>query len=229
MIRAAIFDLDGTAGYTMPPLQKGMNEMLSHFGYPTHTVEELLQWVNWAPRAWVGGALPEGLSDEQFERCFAEYNRCYEKYYLETEYYPGFGELIARLKADGVKTAMLSNKQHKHVVALARKLSGVPADEGEPETFGPAGDYEFAWGISDRYPQKPDPTSALAMAELLGVKPEECAFVGDSEVDVNTARNAHMVQISVTWGYRSRAFHEALGVTNLADNAEALYTLLRTL
>ena len=111
----------------MPPLQKGMNEMLSHFGYPSHTVEELLQWVNWAPRAWVGGALPEGLSDEQFERCFAEYNRCYEKYYLETEYYPGFGELIARLKADGVKTAMLSNKQHKHVVALARKLSGVPA------------------------------------------------------------------------------------------------------
>lgn len=229
MIRAVIFDLDGTAGYTMPSLQKGMNEMLAGFGYPTHTAEELLQWVSLSPREWVSGALPEGLSPEQFERCFAEYNRCYEKYCLETEYYPGFGDLISRLKGEGIAAAMLSNKLHRQVVALARKLSGVPADEGDPGTFGPVGDYACAWGASERYPHKPDPTSALAMAEMLGVPPGECAFVGDSEVDVYTARNAHMVQISVTWGYRSRVFHEALGVENLADTPEELYTLLHRL
>ncbi len=229
MIKGIIFDLDGTLGYTMPPMQRAMNEMLRSFGYPEHTTEALLQWANAAPREWVGGTLPPGLSDAQKEACFQKYNACYQKYYLETEYYDGVAELVQRLRADGYPLAILSNKQHNHVVGIAKKLSGLhvsAADKSDETNFGPVGDYERAWGVSGRFPSKPAPDAALAIADELGLHAEEMAFIGDSEVDIQTARNAGMVQISVTWGYRPRAFHEALGVQNLADTPSALYTMV---
>lgn len=229
MIKAIILDLDGTVGYTMPQLQTAMNEMLRSFGYPEHTVEELYQWVNLHAREWIEGCLPDGCTEEQILAAQKKYNEIYGKYYLDTEYYPGVEALLHKWIGEGYPVCMMSNKTHNHVVGLAKKLSRLPAvpdDPADMTEFGRVGIFTLAWGVSGRFPPKPNPASALAIAEILGLEPSEIAFIGDSEVDVNTARNAGMVGISVTWGYRPRAFHEAMGVINLADTPEALDALI---
>lgn len=229
MIKAIILDLDGTVGYTMPELHKAINEMLRSYGYPEHTVEELYQWVNLHARAWIAGCLPPGLPDDQIAVCHQRYNAIYGRYYLDTDYYPGVETLLHKWIAEGLLVCMLSNKAHNHVVGLAKKLSRVPVrpdDPADEAEFGPVGIFTRAWGVSDRFPPKPAPDSALAMADELGLRADEVAFVGDSEIDVLTARNAGMIQISVTWGYRPRAFHEEMGASYLADTPEELDALI---
>ncbi len=232
MIKAIILDLDGTVGYTMPELKKAMNETLRSFGYPERTLEELYQYVNLHARDWIAGCIPAGLSEEQITICHNRYNEIYGKYYLDTDYYPGVEALLHKWISEGYPVCMMSNKAHNHVVGLAKKLSRLEAVANDPadfENFGRVGIFDYAWGVSDRFPPKPAPDSALAIAKNLGLDPAEVAFIGDSEVDVNTARNANMVGISVTWGYRPRAFHESMGVTHLADNTEELDHLIHTL
>jgi len=232
MIKAIILDLDGTVGYTMPELQKSINEMLRYYGYPEHTVEELYQWVNLHAREWIEGCLPDHCTEEQIQAAMKKYNEVYGKYYLDTDYYPGVEALLHKWIGEGYPVCMMSNKTHNHVVGLAKKFSRLPATPDDPADrteFGRVGIFTCAWGVSDRFPPKPNPASALAIADLLGFAPQEIAFIGDSEVDVNTARNAGMVGISVTWGYRPRTFHEGMGVVNLADTPEDLDRLIHTL
>ena len=81
MIKAIILDLDGTVGYTMPELQKAMNETLRSFGYPEHTVEELYQWVNFHAHEWIKGCFPDGCTDEEIAAGHKKYNEVYGKYY----------------------------------------------------------------------------------------------------------------------------------------------------
>ena len=81
MIKAIILDLDGTVGYTMPELQKAMNETLRSFGYPEHTVEELYQWVNFHAHEWIKGCFPDGCTDEEIAAGHKKYNEIYGKYY----------------------------------------------------------------------------------------------------------------------------------------------------
>ncbi|MBQ7982021.1 MAG: HAD family hydrolase [Clostridia bacterium] len=229
MIKAIILDLDGTVGYTMPELQKSINETLRFFGYPERTLEELYQWVNLHSRAWITGCVPEGATEAQITEAHKKYNEIYGKYYLDTEYYPGVEALLHKWISEGYPVCMMSNKSHDHVVGLAKKLSRIAATADDPAdqtNFGQVGIFTCAWGVSDRFPPKPAPDSSLAIAEMLGLHPSEIAFIGDSEVDVNTARNAGMVQISVTWGYRPRAFHEQMGVVNLADTPDELDALI---
>ena len=229
MIKAIILDLDGTVGYTMPELHRAINETLRHFGHPEHTVQELYQWVNFHSHEWIAGCLPDGCTEEQITETLAYYNTVYGKCYLDTDYYPGVEALLHKWIDEGYPVCLMSNKAHNHVVGLAKKLSrieAIPDDPADFSKFGRVGIFTCAWGVSDRFPPKPAPDSSLAIAELLGLDPSEIAFVGDSEVDVNTARNAGMVGISVTWGYRPRAFHESMGVTNLADTAEELDALI---
>ena len=229
MIKAIILDLDGTVGYTMPELHKAMNETLRSFGYPEHTVEELYQWVNLHAREWIEGCLPDHCTEEQIVAAHEKYNEIYGRYYLDTDYYPGVEALLHKWISEGYPVCLMSNKAHNHVVGLAKKLSRMPAVPDDPADFtefGRVGIFTCAWGVSDRFPPKPKPDSTLAIAAMLGYAPSEIAFVGDSEVDVNTARNAGMVGISVTWGYRPRTFHEAMGVKNLADTPADLDALI---
>ena len=229
MIKAIILDLDGTVGYTLPELHKAINATLRHFGYPEHTEEELYQWINFHAREWIAGNLPAGATDEQITQALTYYNGVYGKCYLETDYYDGVEALLHKWIGEGYPVCLMSNKAHNHVVGLAKKLSrieAIPDDPADFDNFGQVGIFTCAWGVSNRFPPKPAPDSSLAIADLLGLKPEEIAFVGDSEVDVHTARNAGMVGISVTWGYRPRSFHEALGVRNLADTPAELDALI---
>lgn len=211
MIKAMIFDLDGTLAYTMNDLAVGMNTMLRQNGLPECTVERLLANINHGAREFVRLSLPEEYrADEEFVTArLREYDTAYGGHFLDTTYaYPGLYDALLTLKARGVHLAVLSNKQHPRTDALSRHLFG---DEM----------FEFIMGHA-QFPTKPDPTAALYLAEQMGVTPAETAFVGDSDVDMDTGINAGMLRVGVAWGYRSPEFLLAHGCQYLAQNAAAL-------
>lgn len=216
MIKAVIFDLDGTLADTMLDLQTAMNMMLRRRGWPERSREELLTFINMGARAFVARSMPDGswedMGDDEVTRSLAIYNDCYASCYADkTAPYPGIAEALRELTERGVALAVLSNKQDKFVKVIIEKLfPGVFAE---------------AWGQSE-YPTKPDPTAALEIARRLGVTAEECAFVGDSDIDMKTAKNAGIRGIGVSWGYRSADVLRAAGADAVANNAEELLALL---
>lgn len=212
MIKAVIFDLDGTLADTMVDLQRAMNAMLRQCGWPERSREELTQFINKGARAFVARSMPEGswetMDDEAVTRSLEIYSEHYAKCYLEgTAAFPGVAEALDALRERGISLAVLSNKQDRFTKAIIEKLfPGVFAE---------------VWGQSD-YPTKPDPAAALEIARRLGVEPAECAFVGDSDVDMKTAKNAGMRSVGVSWGYRDVDVLREAGAKAVVSNAAEL-------
>lgn len=212
MIKAILFDLDGTLANTISALQHGINLTMRALGYPESTAEDVLAHINHGARQLIRLSLPEELqSDEdKVTEALALYNRMYEKTYMETDTtYEGIPEVITELNARGYKLAVLSNKQDEFVVRLCEQLL-------------PEGSYVVARGQREGVPTKPDPTAPRAVATLLGVEPSECAFVGDTHVDVMTAKNAGMMSVAVSWGYRPREVLEKAGAEVIVDRVPEL-------
>lgn len=193
MIKAAIFDLDGTLLDTMDDLLTAMNRMLVELNFPTRTYEELLCFINRGARLFVGRSLPEGsvkdFNDPLVDRALEVYGRHYAECCLDkTHPFDGVPEAVNELKSRGVKVSVLSNKQDAFVKETIAKLY--------------PGVFDTVHGQLD-LPEKPDPAPALQIAEELGVLPSECAFIGDSDIDIKTGVNSGMLPVGVTWGYRS--------------------------
>ena len=217
-IQAVIFDLDGTLANTIGDLTTAMNEMLTARHYPTRTLEQMLASINNGARNLVWRSLPEDVRDAEgvLDDCLAFYSECYARHFLDsTSLYDGIGPLCRALKADGVKMAVLSNKQHEQTKAIVEKLLG-------GELFG------VILGHRD-LPHKPDPTAPLHIAGLLGVKPEDTVFCGDSNVDMTTGLNAGMLPVGVTWGYRSREVLREAGARYIVDTPGELNELISRL
>lgn len=212
MIKAAIFDLDGTLADTLDDLGTAMNGMLRHFGWPERSREELRQFINRGARVFVARSMPEGSWQDMYDPIVDEaitlYNECYDKCFNDqTHPFDGIPEALSRLTAAGIGMGVLSNKQDFFVKPMTEKLF--------PDTFGVIrGHGEF--------PEKPSPESALATAAELGATPSECVFVGDSDIDMKTAVNAGMYPIGVAWGYRDAQVLRAAGAAYIADTPEAL-------
>lgn len=215
MIKAIIFDLDGTLADTMYDLKTAMNTMLRGYGYPERTREELISFINKGARYFVWKSLPDGTADspdcDSVTEALKIYNESYAKCYLdETREYEGVTKALLALKSKGVKTAVLSNKPDRFVKDIADKLF--------PDIF------VCALGQGP-FPTKPDPAAAFMIAEKLNVSPEECAFVGDSDVDMTTAINAGMLPVGVSWGYRSEECLTAAGAKKIIHTASELAAL----
>ncbi len=213
-MKGIIFDLDGTLAYTMDDLAAGMNAMLRQNGLPECSVAQLLANINHGAREFVRLSLPEAYrTDEDFVSArLKEYDRYYGAHFLDTTYaYPGVTEALAELRRMGVKLAVLSNKQHPRTAALCAHLF-------------PAGTFEVVMGHAE-YPTKPDPAAALAIAGQFGLEVSEIAFVGDSDVDMDTAHNAGMTAVGVSWGFRSADFLREHGAQYLIARGEDLAVL----
>jgi len=209
MYKAAIFDLDGTLADTLDDLGQAMNGMLRHFGWPERSREELCQFINRGARIFVARSMPEGswedINDSSVTEALRVYNAEYDKCFNDlTSPYEGVPELLAELREKGVKLAVLSNKQDKFVKLITERLF--------PDTF------DVVRGHGE-FPEKPSPESALATAAEMGVVPEECIFVGDSDIDMKTAQNAGMLPVGVSWGYRPPEILLDAGATVIAENA----------
>lgn len=209
--RAVLFDMDGTLLDTLADLRDGVNCILGRHGYPLRTTEEIRLFVGNGARELIRLALPQGTPEETAEAVLEEYRTWYrDNSCVKTAPYPGVPELLEQLRKAGVLMAVVSNKPHAVTVQLARQFfPGLPA-----------------FGQRDGVPQKPAPDMVFHAMETLGVRQEETVYVGDSEVDVATARNAGLDLAAVSWGFRSREVLTAAGAQHIADTPEQLLGLL---
>lgn len=204
-----IFDLDGTLLYTLEDLTDCINHTMALFGYQERTIDEIRNFVGNGIGLLVRRALPEYVSDSQYEIVFTEFKKYYtENCQIKTRPYGGIPELIGKLKSMGVKQAIVSNKNDTAVKELTKKYFGDSID--------------VAIGDRDGYERKPAPDSVYEALSQLGSTKEKAIYVGDSEVDIETAKNADMMNVLVTWGFRDRERLEEQGGRNFIDRPEEL-------
>ena len=218
MLKALIFDLDGTLAHTLPAIAEGMNLALAELGYPEISEEQVYAFINMGARDYAKYSLPAQYrqDDARVDALYAAYNRNYAKVYMHTNTtYDGIPEMIAQLKGK-YPMAVNSNKQDEFVKALVAQLF-------------PEGTFLAAEGFrTDRAP-KPDPAVPLMLARMMGVAPEECAYIGDSDVDVKTALNAGMHAIDVCWGYRPARVLFEMGAEQVASTPAQLAEIIASL
>ena len=189
--QAVIFDLDGTILNTLDDLADSANHVLAAKGFPVHPTERYKTFVGNGIPKLIERMLPSGTPEQVIADTLADFQAYYDLHKNDkTAPYPGISELLKALKARGVKLCVLSNKQHDLSVAIVRHHFGADA-------------FDLIQGQSDRFPTKPDPTSCLFIMEQLGIPAQSILYVGDSNVDMQTARNAGLTACGVSWGFRS--------------------------
>ena len=189
MYKAVIFDLDGTLLNTLDDLAASVNFAPKTCGYPERTIEEVRAFIGNGVIKLMQRATPDGISQEEFDRCFGSFRTHYLKHMFDTtKPYDGILPLLDTLKAAGIKTAVVSNKLHSGVVGLCKDFFGDRLT--------------CAFGVLDESERKPAPANVFKAIKEMQVEAADCVYVGDSEVDVQTANNAGLDCIAVTWGYR---------------------------
>ncbi len=193
--KLVIFDMDGTTLDTLEDLADSMNYVLNSNGYPLHTLDEIRSYVGNGIRKLVERAVPKDSSVEEIEEVHKQFVEYYPKHCaIKTKPYAGIPELLATLQERGVHTAVNSNKDDGAVKLLAEQYFGNLL--------------EYSLGTLPDVPKKPAPDGVLCIMEHFNVNREETVYVGDSEVDVQTAKNAGVDAILVDWGFRDRAVLE---------------------
>lgn len=191
--RLLIFDLDGTVADTIYSIRDGVNMAMDKHGFPHRDYEQIRQAIGNGARELIRLSIPEDKRKDNtlIDTVLSDYNQFYELTYADIDgCYPNMSEAIHTLRDRGYIIAVLSNKQDAYVKKIIALLF-------------PDGTVSHAEGQTER-PRKPDPTVPLMIAEKFGCSPEECAFIGDSEVDVMTAKNAEIMSVACAWGYRPR-------------------------
>lgn len=215
MKKVVIFDLDGTLLNTLDDLADSTNYALSKFGYPTRTIDEVRQFVGNGVAKLIERAIPEGKNNPNFEKCLAIFKENYaQNMYNKTAPYNGIIEMLSNLKSKGIKIAVVSNKFDLAVKELCKKYF-----EGFIDFA--AGENE-AQGIK----KKPAPDTVISVLNEFNFAPEDAVYVGDSDVDIMTAKNSQMPCISVTWGFRDEKFLLENGATILINAPSEIYNHL---
>lgn len=209
MYKLVAFDLDGTILNTLDDLCDSVNYVLKEFNFPTRTLDEVRKFVGNGVLKLIERAVPTNTSEEVILQVF---NR-FSKYYLthsniKTAPYDGVIDLLKELKNRGIKIAVVSNKIHPAVVSLS-------------EYYFP-GLVDFALGDDPIRPKKPNPEMLEYALEQLNVTKEETIYVGDSEVDIETAVNTGVNYISVDWGFKTKEFLIEHGSVDIASTMNEL-------
>lgn len=216
-MNAVLFDLDGTLIDSLADIAGSLNHVLAERGLPTHSLERCRAMVGDGAAELVRRALPAELREALLPQVLAEYTARYRTHLVvESRPYHGIEALLDRLEARGVPKAVVTNKPHGPAVAIVERLLG-----------------RFRWGAiegqRDGVPRKPDPAMAWSAARALGVPAQDCLFVGDSAIDVQTARRAGMIAVGVLWGFRDRAELEAHGAQYVIEHPRELVAILERL
>lgn len=200
-----IFDLDGTLLSTLADLAASTNYALRTHHMPERSLDEVRRFVGNGVKKLMERAIPDGLNNPMFEETFATFRQHYMQHNLDTtQPYPGIMQLLEQLKAEGKNIAVVSNKFYAATRELCRHFFGdlVPVAIGEREDIR----------------KKPAPDTVIEALRELGVDKEGAVYIGDSDVDIDTARNSHMPCISVLWGFRSKEFLLEHGATHLVSS-----------
>ena len=208
-----LFDFDGTLLYTVKDLADAVNYALRERGYPTHSVPAIERMVGNGVAVLLSRALPQGFDTPDYDACLVAFRSYYQAHCFDyTVPYDGIQEMLRVFHAEGRKMAIVTNKYQLAAEALRKKFF----DDTIPLIVG---DYEGRQ-------RKPAPDGALLALRELGAKPESAVYVGDTEVDLQTAQNAGLAFAAAAWGYRRRAELEALGIETIADSPMELTKLL---
>lgn len=211
--QAAIFDLDGTLLNTLGDLADAVNAAIVPHGLAAVDEEQVRQRVGNGVRNLIRRSMPEGMPDQDIDDCLAVFREHYNVHLMDqTTPYPGVREVLKTLKNAGMRIAVLSNKYDPATKALIAHFFPDMVD--------------ITFGERPGVPRKPDPTSCLEAMERLGAAPETTVYIGDSAVDIQTAQNAGLDCISVTWGFRSRQELIESHASVLVDSPQELLSML---
>ncbi|MGO9019045.1 MAG: HAD family hydrolase [Syntrophobacteraceae bacterium] len=191
--QAIILDVDGTLLDTIQDLADSMNSTLRHFGFPIHELQKYKYFVGDGMENLVRRSLPDSvkIGPMLLSQCIEMMRQTYERNWnVKSRPYPGIPELLDALTARGLKMAVLSNKPHD----LTRKVI---------EALLPTWRFEVVMGERPSVPRKPDPSSALEIANRLGVEPAGFLYLGDTATDMKTANAAGMYAVGALWGFRN--------------------------
>lgn len=207
-----IFDLDGTLLNTLNDLAASTNYALRSAGMPEHSVEDVRRFVGNGVKKLMERAIPDGLENPKFDETYATFRRHYLEHSLDaTKPYEGIPEVLAELKRRGKKLAIVSNKFYAATQELAKHFF--------PETI------QVAIGERENIHKKPAPDTVLEAMRQLGVGKEGSIYIGDSDVDIDTAKNVGIPCISVLWGFRDKDFLISHGATHLIKTPKELLEL----
>lgn len=214
MIKAIVFDLDGTLLDTVGDIAAALNRALAACGLPTHEQKMVETFLGGGIRDAVMKATPEGTGQEVIERVLDLYRDDYVAHCTEkTRLYDGVREMVDCLAAQGFEMAVLSNKTE----ATAQKIVA---------HFFPNGEFKAVFGRAADRPLKPHPDAAKPVLEVLALPPEEIAYVGDSNTDILFARAVGMLPVATPWGYRSREELVEAGAELIAEHPMELLELI---
>ena len=199
-----IFDLDGTLLSTLDDLVASTNYALRWAGMPERTVEEVRMFVGNGVKLLMERAIPNGINNPKFEETYGKFREHYMEHNLDTTCpYEGIPELLCELKRRGKKLAIVSNKFYAATQELAKHFF--------PDTI------EVAIGERDSIRKKPAPDTVLEALKQLGASKDNAVYIGDSDVDIMTAKNCGLPCISVLWGFRDKDYLIEHGGTIFVD------------
>lgn len=216
MIKAVLFDLDGTLSDSLASMALAGNTVLEQFGLPKMPVENYRYYCGDGAAMLVKRALSDAGDKElqYFDEAYEAYQEVFRKdCTFHVKPYNGIPEMVARLQEQGIKIAVVSNKPHDRTLDVVNKLFGLDA-------------FDAVIGMKEGRNGKPDPAGALEAAQLLGVEPSECAFVGDTNVDMRTGTNAGMIRVGVLWGFRDKKELVENGADEIVERPEELLEVI---
>lgn len=207
--KAVLFDMDGTVLDTLGDLAAAVNHTLREFSMPERSIAEVAAALSNGAAYLIAHTVPAGTPKELTDKVLAAYAPYYDAHCdILTGPYDGIVPLMEKLRDRGVKLAVISNKQDTAVKPLAEKYF--------------PGLLEIAVGESAEVRRKPNPDAVLAALRHIGVEREDAIYVGDTEVDLQTARNAGMECASVDWGFRTREQLVEIGAEHIFDTVQEL-------
>ena len=211
MIKIAVFDLDGTLVDSLTDLAQSVNKGLKKAGLEEKPIENFKRYVGNGREVMVKRAMGEKSNDESlFKIAIETFNAEYAVHCNDnTKSYDGCDKMLETLAENGIKTAVLSNKPDEFVGDIVAKVY-------------PNHTFTEAWGQKPQYKCKPDKESLTAMLDIYEITPDECIYIGDSDVDVLTAQNAGVHMAGVEWGFRGKEELMATGAPFVASTAEEL-------
>lgn len=213
MVKLCVFDLDGTLVNTLADLTASVNFAMRECGLPALSEARVSAIVGHSTGYMSEHAVPPDRP-ELAPRMLELFQRHYDKHSLDrSKPYDGMIEAVERIKAAGVKLAVVSNKPHADTIKVISAL--YPKDV-----------FSFVLGRTNKFAVKPAPDSLKFAMDFFGVKPEETVYVGDSDVDVEFARNAGMRCVCVTWGYRTVEELTAAGAVCMTNEPKRLPELV---
>ena len=214
MIKGVIFDLDGTTLYTLPDLHNAVNMTMRHFGFPEKTAEEVKAGVGNGFQRLIDSIVPEGTDEAKRKEVGVYYRDIYrENCCIDTVPYEGMNETLKILQEKGIQLAVNSNKSDNTTRLLISRCF-------------PDISFTEVLGAREGIPHKPDPSGANMILDLMKIGKEEALYVGDSDTDMLTAKNAGIRAVGCLWGYRDLKTLQESGADILLSKPEDLLNCL---